>query len=52
MWTRIQRRVKPIQIRSIPSVLVFKNGEVTDTIVGVNPRQAYGHALERLTSGE
>ena len=34
-------------IRSIPSVLVINNGEVLETIVGVNPKQTYIQALEQ-----
>ncbi len=32
-------------ISSIPAVLVFKNGEVVDRIVGVQPKQKYEQAL-------
>ena len=28
-------------IRSIPTVLIFKNGEVVDKIVGVSPKENY-----------
>lgn len=28
-------------IRSIPTVLIFKNGEVVDKIVGVSPKETY-----------
>lgn len=28
-------------IRSIPTVLIFKNGEVVDKIVGVSPKEIY-----------
>ena len=34
-------------IRSIPTVLLFKQGQVVDTFVGVQPAQVYEEALER-----
>ncbi|MBT4285967.1 MAG: thioredoxin [Deltaproteobacteria bacterium] len=33
-------------IRSIPTVLVFKNGTVSDTLVGVQNKQKYVDALQ------
>ncbi len=33
-------------ISSIPTVLVFKNGEVTDKFVGIQSYEAYSNALE------
>lgn len=35
-------------ITSIPAVLVFKGGEVVDTLVGVQPREAYESALKAV----
>ncbi len=35
-------------VRSIPSVLIFKNGEVVDTIVGVQPKHHYEQVLEQV----
>ena len=37
-------------IRSIPSVLLFVNGEVQDTMIGVRPEQEYQDKLEALIS--
>lgn len=34
-------------ISSIPSVLIFKNGEVVESFVGVQPERAYRSALQR-----
>ena len=30
---------------SIPTVMVFKNGEVVDTLVGLRPKDDYSSAL-------
>lgn len=35
------------QIRSIPTLLIFKNGQLVDTIVGLQPKQAIAQRLER-----
>ncbi len=35
-------------VRSIPSVLIFKNGEVVDAIVGVQPKHHYEQVLEQV----
>jgi len=32
-------------IASIPTVLVFKDGQVTDTLIGIRPREEYQQAL-------
>jgi len=32
-------------VSSIPSVLIFKNGEVTETLVGLRPKEAYAKIL-------
>ena len=34
-------------IRSIPTMLIFKNGEVIDTLVGALPKQAIAARLAR-----
>lgn len=35
-------------ISSIPTVLLFKDGEVVETFVGVRPRERYGQALDQV----
>ncbi len=37
------------QISSIPSVLVFKDGELVETLVGVQSKQRYRDALTQIT---
>ena len=32
-------------IMSIPTVMIFKNGEVTETLIGLRPKDAYLEAL-------
>ncbi len=34
-------------VRNIPTVLVFKNGEVVEKQVGVAPKQTYADSLEK-----
>ena len=34
------------EIMSIPTVMVFKNGKITDTLVGVRPRAEYQNAIK------
>jgi thioredoxin 1 len=36
------------QIRSIPTVLFFKNGELVDGLIGAAPKNMYQEKLERL----
>ncbi len=38
---------KKYDIRSIPAVLIFKNGEVVETLVGKAPYETFKEALER-----
>lgn len=35
-------------VRNIPTVLIFKNGEMVDRKVGVSPKNAYTEALDGL----
>ena len=35
-------------IQSIPSVLIFKDGQLTETIVGFRPQQPYTAVLDQL----
>lgn len=35
-------------IRSIPAILLFKNGELIETIVGVSPYERFSEALDAL----
>lgn len=35
-------------IQSIPSVLIFKDGQLTETIVGFRPKQTYTAVLDQL----
>lgn len=37
-------------ISSIPAVLLFKDGQVTETFVGVRPRERYARALDQVLS--
>ena len=37
------------QISSIPSVLIFKDGELVETLVGVQSKQRYRDALTQVT---
>jgi thioredoxin 1 len=34
-------------VRNIPTVLVFKNGEVVEKQVGVAPKQTYADSLDK-----
>lgn len=35
-------------ITSIPAVVLFKNGEVVDRLIGVQPRESYDQALQAV----
>jgi len=37
-------------IHSIPAVLLFKDGKVVETLVGVQPKLRYDQALQRVTA--
>ncbi len=39
---------KKFGLRSIPAVLIFKNGELTETIVGVSPYEQFSTAVEKI----
>ena len=38
-------------IRSIPTVLIFKNGEIIDSLVGMQPSQRYVQLLDEVAVG-
>lgn len=38
--------VEEYGIRSVPTVLIIKDGEVKDTIVGANPKKTYLTAIQ------
>jgi thioredoxin 1 len=35
-------------IRSIPTVMLFHNGEVVDSLIGVQPKSAYEQSLDKI----
>ncbi|AZE61419.1 MULTISPECIES: thioredoxin family protein [Pseudomonas] len=35
-------------VRNVPTVVIFKHGEVTGKIVGVNPKSAYENAINAI----
>ncbi len=37
-------------IHSIPAVLLFKDGEVVETLVGVQPKERYEQALQQVAA--
>lgn len=39
---------KRFGLRSIPAVLIFKDGELAETIVGVSPYEQFSTAVEKL----
>jgi thioredoxin 1 len=43
-----QSLAKRLSIRSIPVVMIYKNGLVMETIVGVTPYETFTKALTRL----
>ena len=43
-----QRIATQFQIRSIPSLYIFKNGQVADQIVGAVPKQLITSALDKV----
>ena len=38
---------KRFEIKSIPAVMFFKNGELLETLIGVKPYEEFSSALER-----
>lgn len=40
--------LKKFGLRSIPAVLIFKNGELAETIVGVSPYEKFSSAVSQL----
>ncbi|MGK7914449.1 MAG: thioredoxin [Prochloraceae cyanobacterium] len=42
-----KENVKKYGIRSIPAVLIFKNGEVVENLVGKAPYETFSEALEK-----
>ncbi len=42
-----KENAKKYGIRSIPAVLMFKNGEVVENLVGKAPYETYSQALEK-----
>ncbi len=45
-----QKTATEFGINSIPSVLVFKDGEVVETLVGVQPKERYEEALRQVAA--
>ena len=43
-----QETAAAMGITSIPAVVVFKDGEVVDTLVGVQPKSTYDRALQAV----
>jgi thioredoxin 1 len=44
------RTAAQFNIRSIPTLLIFKNGKLVDQIVGAQPKQAIAARLNQHTS--
>lgn len=43
------RTAAQFNIRSIPTLLIFKNGKLVDQIIGVQPKQAIAARLAKIT---
>jgi thioredoxin 1 len=39
-----------LSIHSIPAVLLFKDGKVVETLIGVQPKERYEQALQQLAA--
>jgi thioredoxin 1 len=46
-----QQAAERFGINSIPAVLLFENGEVVETLVGVQPKQRYEDVLRKAAQG-
>ena len=44
------RTAAAYQVSSIPTVLLFQNGEVLERFVGVQPKERYEQALQQITA--
>lgn len=42
-----QQTAMKYQVMSIPTVMIFKDGEPVDTLIGVRPKEFYMEALEK-----
>jgi len=47
-WCGPCRMIAPVGIRSIPSILFFKNGEVVDQMVGAASKDAFAEKINAL----
>ncbi len=45
-----QQSAGSFDIHSIPAVLLFKDGKVVETLVGVQPKQRYEQALQQVAA--
>ncbi len=45
-----QQTPSDFDISSIPAVLLFKDGKVVETLVGVQPKKRYQHALQQVAA--
>ncbi len=43
---------RELGISSIPAVFIFKDGKIVEKLIGVQPRQNYVTALERVLNGQ
>ena len=42
-----QSTAQDFKIMSIPAVMLFKDGEVVETLIGLRPKEAYLEAIEK-----
>jgi thioredoxin 1 len=45
-----QKAAERFGINAIPAVLLFKNGEVVETLIGVQPKQRYENVLRKVAA--